>query len=113
MSSTDSDRVSAFNAGDRLTCTVKAEPRAAAATKTIERLMRRDPAAKRGLKRAQKLRADRMNAYVRGGRMWYARERPARVVRAVRGQTWTMVFTHDIAPDLRSVERYLDLKVAK
>ncbi len=99
-------------AGDRVTCTITSEPRAAAAGKTIERLMRRDPDNKRGLKRAQKLRGDRMNAYTRGGRLWYARERPARVVRAVTGESWTMVFTHDIAPDLRSVEQYLELKKA-
>lgn len=105
--------IDTLSAGAVLTCTIRSEPRAAAATKTIERLMRRDPAAKRGLKRAQKLRADRVNAYTRGGRMWYARERPARVVRAVKGQQWSMVFTHDIAPDLRSVAKYLDLKVAQ
>jgi len=98
-----------LNAGDLITCTIAKAPRAEAPTKTIARLMRRDPATIKGLRRAQKLRRDRMHAYTRGGRTWYSREKAAKIVRVDVGNTWTMPFTHDIAPDLKSVESYLTL----
>ncbi len=104
--------VSSLAAGQTVRCTVLREPRAEGAVKTIERLMRRDPAAVRGLRRAQELRERRKNRYVRGNRWWVAREKPARIVRVAPGKTWTMPFTFDIAPDLSSVADYLSIERA-
>lgn len=101
---------STFTTGQVLTCVVDREPRSHGEETTLERLMRRDPENKRALRRAQRMRAQRMNIYNRGNRDWVSREKPARVVRAVKGATWTMEFTPDIANDLASVAGCLTIK---
>lgn len=101
-----------FQAGDQIRCTITSMPRAQDKADTIERLMRRDPAAVRALRRAQRMRRQRMHSYIRGGRRWYAREHPAKVVRVAQGESWDMVFTHDIKPDLQSVGSYLKIEKA-
>ena len=53
-----------------------------------------------------------MISYIRGGRRWYAREHPAKVVRVVNGEAWNMTFTHDIKNDLKSVGSYLKIEKA-
>lgn len=97
-------------AGETINCTIERVPNNKGAVDTITRLMRRDPEIKRGLARAQSLRRRRMNSYIRGNRLWHSREKAARVARCEKGATFTMPFTHDIAPDLRSVEQYLSVK---
>ncbi|MCA9302931.1 MAG: hypothetical protein KC996_02295 [Phycisphaerales bacterium] len=99
-------------AGDNIKLTITRVPNNKSACDTIERMMRRDPEIKRNLKRAQQLRARRMHSYIRGGRMWYSREKAARVARCENGNAWTMAFTHDIRPDLASVEKYLSFEKA-
>lgn len=101
-----------FSAGQTIKCTVTSEPKAEGARKTIERLMRRDPAVVKGLKHAQELRRRRMHAYIRGGRMWYDRESPARIVRVVTGNSWTMPYTVDLDKDIASVSSYLSIEKA-
>lgn len=101
---------SSFAPGQMLTCVVERNPRSHGEETTLERLMRRDPEHKRALRRAQRMRAQRMNIYNRGNRDWVSREKPARVVRAVKGATWTMEFTPDIAKDLASVADCLTIK---
>jgi hypothetical protein len=99
-------------AGDTISCTIERVPNNKGAQDTIVRLMRRDPEIKRALGRAQSLRRRRMHSYIRGNRLWYSREKAARVARCEQGASFTMPFTHDIAPDLRSVEQYLKLAKA-
>lgn len=96
-------------AGDNLSCTIDRVPNNKGAQDTIVRLMRRDPDIKRALNRAQNLRRRRMVSYIRGNRRWYQRETAAKVARCVQGAEFTMPFTFDIAPDLKSVEQYLKL----
>ncbi|MBK7403790.1 MAG: hypothetical protein IPJ41_03935 [Phycisphaerales bacterium] len=98
--------------GEQLRCTITSVPRAQAKNDTIARLMRRDPAAVRALRRAQRMRRQRMHSYIRGGREWFDREHPAKVVRVETGETWQMVFTPDILPDLKSVSSYLKIEKA-
>ncbi len=99
-------------AGDRIRCTVKKVPAAKGPTDTIARLMRKDPGNAKALRRAQELRRRRMHSYIRGGREWFSREKPAQVVRVDTGESWEMPFTFDIRPDLASVERYLEIQKA-
>lgn len=99
-------------AGDNLKLTITSMPKNKSACDTIVRMMRRDPDIKRNLKRAQRLRAKRMHSYIRGGRMWYAREKAARIAQCVNGNEWSMAYTHDIRPDLASVEKYLSVEKA-
>lgn len=101
-----------YQAGEQIRCIITSVPRAKAETETIARLMRRDPTAVRALRRAQRMRRQRMISYIRGGRRWYARENPAKVVRVVNGEAWNMTFTHDIKNDLKSVVSYLKIEKA-
>ncbi len=103
--------IDTLSAGDNITLTVEKVPNNKGARDTIVRLMRRDPDIKRNLARAQRMRRQRMHSYIRGGRRWYAREKSAKIAICEQGNTWSMPFTFDIAPDLKSVESYL--KVAK
>ncbi|MBS0187498.1 MAG: hypothetical protein JSS51_05485 [Planctomycetes bacterium] len=99
-----------FKAGTNVICTVSSLPRATGAISTIERLMRRDPDNRRALARAQTKRRQRMNVYNRGNRDWVSRETAARVVRVTKGAEWKMVYTLDLAPDIASVARFLQIK---
>lgn len=101
-----------YKAGDKIQCTITSVPRAAAKTDTIARLMRRDPTVVRALRRAQRMRRQRMHSYIRGGRRWYDREHPAKVIRVESGESWEMTFSHDIAADLASVGSYLKIQKA-
>lgn len=101
-----------FKPGQSIKCTIKTAPRAAAPTKTISRLMRRDPAISKGLRRGQELRRRRMHAYIRGGRMWYDREKAARIARVAPGNSWIMPWTPDLAADLDAVGQYLTIEKA-
>lgn len=104
--------IDTLTAGQPVRCTIEKVPASKGGRDTICRLMRRDPDIKRGLTRAQKLRGDRLHVYIRGNRRWSSREKAARIARCVEGNTWTMPFTHDIAPDLASVEKYLKIENA-
>lgn len=102
--------IDTLTAGDTIKCTINKVPNNKGSVDTITRLMRRDPDIKRGLARAQRMRRQRMHAYIRGGRMWYSREKAAKIAICEQGGSWSMRFTHDIAPDLASVEQYLSLE---
>jgi hypothetical protein len=104
--------IDTLSAGDTVKCTISKVPNNKASRDTITRLMRRDPDIKRSLSRAQSMRRQRMNAYIRGGRLWYSRERAAKIAICEQGTSWSMRYTHDISPDLSSVERYLSLEKA-
>lgn len=101
-----------LKAGQDIQCTIVKAPRTDNRVQTIARLMRRDVAIKRGLRKAQRLRRQNMLVYNRGNRDWTSRKRVGKIVRVVAGETWTMPYTPDIAADLRSVEAYLSFKKA-
>lgn len=98
--------------GDTISCTLKKAPRAQGASKTIRRLMQRDPDATRALDRAQHLRRKRMHTYIRGNRVWHSREKCSSVVQVRDGESWTMRYTPDIVADLDSVASYLSVSKA-
>lgn len=101
--------LSSLTAGQSITCTVTQEPTNKGARSTIARLMRRDPANRDALRSAQIMRDRRKNRYIRGNRVWVAREKAAKVVRVNTGETWTMAFTHELGPDMKSVERFISV----
>jgi len=101
-----------FAPGQMLKLKVTKTPQAAGAVKTIERLMRRDPENAKALRRSQKARETKNNIYVRGNRWWTSRAKAGRVVRVENDATWSMKFMPQIAPDLRSVEKYLSIEKA-
>lgn len=98
--------------GKTVQCTVTKLPAAVDDVNTIERLMRRDPANVKALRRAQRVRAQRLLIYNRGNRDWVSRENPARVVRVTKDAAWTMAFTYDALPDLKKVGKFLSIKAS-
>ena len=101
-----------IKAGQNIKLTVKAKPSTTDAVNTLERLMRLDPVTKRGLRRAYNKRRQTTIIFNRGNRDWVKRQICGRVVRVIKGQSWTMPFTHDLAGDIRSVETYLTIEKA-
>ena len=101
---------SKFKPGTNLVCTIDKLPRTEDQTSTLARLMRKDPIAKRALRRAQRMRRQRMIVYNRGNRDWVSREPSARVVRIAKGESWTMPYTLDLANDLAIVQPYISIK---
>ena len=101
-----------LKAGQKISCTVTKLPRKAAAVDTIERLMRQEPGTKRGLRRAQRRRRQDMIVYNRGNRDWYKREICGKQVKAATGASWTMVYSHQILPELRSLDGFVAVKGA-
>jgi hypothetical protein len=97
----------------KVTFTVKKTPNRVAARKTIERLMRMQRSIQKGLKQVAKKRHGENYVSPRAGRMWMTRMPATKLVRAERGQSFTITVTPQIIPDLKSVEQYLDAKAAK
>lgn len=98
--------------GQTVKCTVLALPNTDNRQQTVERLMRLDPSTKRSLRRAQTKRAQRMNVYIRGNRVWTSREHPAKVVDVKQGATWTMRYSVDLMADLASVKQFIKVEPA-
>ena len=101
-----------YKPGQTIVCTVSKAPISKSANATIERLMRLDPANTKALRRAQRMRRQRMVVYNRGNRDWVSREKPAQVVQAIPGNKWTMYFTADALGDLNAVAKYISVKSA-
>jgi hypothetical protein len=102
--------VSKFKPGQNLVCTISKAPATDDQADTIARLMRMDPESKRALRRAQRMRRQRMIVYNRGNRDWYSREKSAKVVHVVKGGTWTMPYSHDLAASLERVSPFVAIK---
>lgn len=95
--------------GQTITCTISKAPRTPSQVSTVERLMRRDLANRKGLRRAQRLRRQNMVVYNRGNRDWVKRERCGKLVRTVTGSQWTMAWSPDLAPEFRTVEQFITI----
>jgi predicted component of type VI protein secretion system len=85
---------------------VPAEPRH---RKTIERLMRLQPAVQRTLTRVAKARARKNPVNQRGGRMWVARIAATRCVKAAKGATFSLRVTPQIIPDVKAISRFVSI----
>ncbi len=88
--------------------TITKVPRRAAERKTIDRLMRMQPAIQGGLRKlAQRRRRQDNVRYIRAGVEWISRARVTRLTRVEEGETFTLTITPQIIPDLNSVQTYL------
>ncbi|MFG0257081.1 MAG: hypothetical protein ACF8GE_04180 [Phycisphaerales bacterium JB043] len=99
-----------YSPGQRLEVTILRQPRAEADRKTIARLMRQDPTIKKSLRGAQKHRANTLVVRSRGKRPWAVRRRCARYANVAAGQTFSFVYTPQLASDIESVGRHLEIK---
>lgn len=96
-----------------VTFTITKPPRRRAEQKTIQRLMRMQPHIQRGLDKLARRRKLRDNRAVsRAGVEWVIRVRTTKLTRVEPGESFTIHVTPQIIPDIRSVEQYLDAKVA-
>lgn len=101
-----------FKPGQMIRCTVTKTPTNKGGRVTLERLMRMDPGVKRGLRRAHHKRQQNLNVYNRGNRDWTARELCGKIVRAVKGQNWSMKYSVDLADEFKSIERFVKVEKA-
>jgi hypothetical protein len=98
--------------GQKITVSVTSRPHREDKVQTIERLMRQDISARRALARAQRTRRRETPTKTRGGRRWFIRQHPAKVVRVEPGASWEMTYIPHLADDFRSVEKHLEVKPA-
>jgi hypothetical protein len=96
-----------------VTFTITGVPTREASIKTLQRLMRMQPRIQRGLKKLAKRRDRKDNIdHPRGGRLWTSRVRATKLVNVSKGESFTLTLTPQIIADVRSVEKYLDARVA-
>lgn len=101
--------VNALKPGQTVKITVAKAPRTVDDTQTVLRLMRLDPDIKRALKKGSRIRMQNLLVRNRGGRPWEVREKSALIARAEKGETWSLTFFPQIAPDLQKVAKFLSV----
>lgn len=96
-----------------VTFTISNPPRREAERKTIQRLMRMQPDVQNGLSKLARRRKLHDNRYVtRAGVDWVIRVTTTKLTRVEPGESFTIRVTPQIMNDIKSVEQYLDAKVA-
>ena len=101
-----------FKPGQTIKCTVTKAPRAAGGRKTLERLMRLQPSVAKGLRASQHKRAQTTIVYNRGNRDWVKRQTCGKIVRAVKGATFTMTYSVNLEADIASIKDCLQISAA-
>ena len=101
--------MTALTAGKTVTISVLKVPAAPRHRKTIERLMRLQPAVQRTLTRVAKRRGRENPRNQRGGRMWTSRIPATRCVSASLGATFPLKVTAKIIPDIQAVSRFIKI----
>jgi hypothetical protein len=102
--------IDSLNPGQRIEITIVRQPRAESERKTIARLMRQDPTIKKSLRGAQRHRANTLVVRSRGRRPWAVRRPCARYANVSPGIKFTFVYTPQLANDLKSVSKHLEIK---
>ncbi|MBX3359566.1 MAG: hypothetical protein KF745_14190 [Phycisphaeraceae bacterium] len=98
--------------GQSIRCTITKAPRVVDREQTLLRLMRKDPAISRGLRKAQRTRRQDMVIYNRGNRDWVKRATCGKIARVTKGAQWTMTYTPDLASDFAAVKDYMEVQPA-
>lgn len=105
-------KLDSLKPGQSIRCTIAKLPRTDDQRDTLARLMRNDPDNRRALKKSQRLRRQNMLVYNRGNRDWTSRKTVGKIVIVKPGETWSMHYTPDLAPDFRNVEDYISIASA-
>ena len=96
--------------GSAVTFTISRAPNRPAQQKTLRRLMRMQPKIQTGLKKLSIRRQRDLNwEKQRGGWMWISRVRTTKLAHVGAGESFTIVVTPQIIPDIRSVEKFLEV----
>lgn len=99
--------------GSVVTVKVKKSPSNQAAAKTLSRLFAKDRMHKKARVQRKKLLAGAVDVRRRGGRPWEVRPKAPRLVQPTAGDACQIRATMDVIGDLRSVARFVDVKLAK
>ena len=91
------------------TFTIVRRPLKESERKTLERLMTMQKDVQRGRTKLAERRSRENVVHGRGGRDWVVRKTVTKLVHVEIGQTCTIHVSHNILPDLRSVEQYLEV----
>ncbi|MHC5003736.1 MAG: hypothetical protein ACYTJ0_11490 [Planctomycetota bacterium] len=99
--------------GKQVKFTITRAPARTAEQKTIRRLMRMQPHIQRGLTQLAKRRRQQDNrTYIRAGVQWTDRAKTTKLTSVTAGETFTLLVTPQIVPDIRSVEKFLQAEPA-
>ena len=98
--------------GSRVNVKIVKQPTNAAASKTLVRVLSKDPAITAENKRLRKVRDTHYNPQMRGGRLYGGRMIKLRPVKGRLGEGGTLTATTDVLNDLRSVARFVDVTPA-
>ncbi|GAB4195438.1 MAG: hypothetical protein Kow00105_09670 [Phycisphaeraceae bacterium] len=98
--------------GSKITVKIVKTPTNAAAGKTLQRILAKDPVFRAEDNRQAKIRKVHYNPRMRGGRLYGGRvvKQPAVLGRA--GETGTITATLDVLRDLGSVQRFIEVTPA-
>jgi hypothetical protein len=96
--------------GQSITCTITKVPPTEDGRQTLMRLMRKDPATIRALRRGQRRRRQNMLVYNRGNRDWTSRQTCGKIVRCEKGEAWSMTYTADLAREFAIVAPFVSVK---
>src|SRR5690606_28717542 len=99
-----------MNPGQWVTVTVTAEPATAAGRKTLKRLFEQDPAVRKQRDRLAKTRQPEPSR--RGGRIWINKPPHLELVDTKPGESHRVFASVSVLRDLKSVEKYVDIKPA-
>ena len=101
-----------LNPGTTVTVTVTKNPQSAAARKTLVRLLSKDPEVVKRDDKLERIRKAGQTKSPRGGRwrVWESRQPKIRTVTGVEGETNTFFAGSAEVRDLKSVEKYVDVK---
>ena len=97
-----------------ITFTITSVPQRDAQIKTIQRLMRMQVHIQQGLRHlANRRRIVDNKTSIRAGRPWVNRKKVTKLTPVQIGETFTLLVTPQIIPDISSVEKFLSAKAAK
>ncbi len=102
--------IDSLKPGQKIRCTLLKTLTKGDDRDTIMRIMRHDPAIKKGLRKAQDRRLGRLNIRSRGGRPWAVREKASKVASTEKGDEFTVVWAPLYAGDFKAVEKHLKIE---
>lgn len=98
--------------GSTVTVKVTKTPTNAAGVKTLQRVLAKDPVQQKDVRRLRRIREQETQIHQRGGRQWHVRIPKPTKIHGRAGESGTVKATLDVLRDLRSIEKFVDVRVA-
>jgi hypothetical protein len=98
--------------GQTVHVTITREPTNASARKTLTRLLSKDPAVAKEEQRRKQVREANKRKRIRAGRPWIVRPVKKPALAGRQGESGTLRASYDVLKDLKSVERFVEVKPA-